>query len=173
MHQPLDVRAAASARGDSRSSVSRSSGADSSPSPGVASSPAAGGGGASGGAASDPRLSAALDFKKDKSADYSKGKLQGVCNTMATSEVAKEFVVAGGKVPPNDVRRIQFDALVIAEGEWSTTCNLRTYRLGSNTARQRGALPYGHTVPRLGCCASPVLIERVKLAATAAMPLPL
>jgi hypothetical protein len=98
----------------------------------------------------DPRLKAALDFKEDKSVTYTRGALQGVCNTMAMAEVMRGFVLPGASHPPDDVRRLHFDeprdcdglrwiatdclphqvrrlhfdALVIAEGEWSTTCSL-------------------------------------------------
>lgn len=84
-----------------------------------------GGDGAAVAAAVDPRLCAALDFKVDKSSDYMRGALQGACNSVTKFvDVAREFVLPGVSAPPADVRRLHFDALVIAEGEWSTTCNL-------------------------------------------------
>ena len=73
----------------------------------------------------NPKLAAALGFKPmEKGASYHRGASQGSCNSMATSEVSAGFVLPGSARPPRDVRRLPFDALVISEGEWSSTCNL-------------------------------------------------
>ena len=39
-----------------------------------------------------------------------------------TSQVSKEFVCAIDRQPPSNIRRVSFDAIAIAEGEWSATC---------------------------------------------------
>ena len=115
--QPLDPRAAASGRRAARGRADSQTGGAK-----------AALGGSAGVAAEegpvDARLRAALDFKMDKSGDYTRGALQGACNAMTMTEAAREFVLPGASHPPREVRRLHFDALVIAEGEWSTTCNL-------------------------------------------------
>ncbi len=133
---PVDPRTAASSRGGQRSRPSTARSASMGGAVGGGENSASGGGSGGmqdalaqqlsggSGAAHDPRLKAALDFKENKSATYTRGALQGSCNAMAMAEVAREFVLPGASHPPNDVRRLHFDALVIAEGEWSTTCNL-------------------------------------------------
>ena len=68
------------------------------------------------------QLSAALDFKPLKTGDYVRHTLQGKNNALATSEVSHDFVVDEERPVPLGVRRVGFDTLVIAEGEWSPTC---------------------------------------------------
>ena len=92
---------------------------------------------------SQPKLDAsALDFKPTKIGDYSRTLLQGANNMLATSEVSKEFVLGPMAVAPSDVRLVQFDALALAEGEWSPTCK----RLGVTKTVDRFATAIGLVV---------------------------
>ena len=61
---------------------------------------------------------------------------------LATSEVSKEFVLGPMAVAPSDVRLVPFDALALAEGEWSPTCK----RLGVTKIVDRFATTIGLVV---------------------------
>ena len=63
-----------------------------------------------------------LDFKPNKEADYSKGAGQGLCNMLQVSELDASFVPSADTAPPAGAEVIDFDALLLAEGEWSNTC---------------------------------------------------
>ena len=92
---------------------------------------------------SQPKLDAsALNFKPTKIGDYSRTLLQGANNMLATSEVSKEFVLGPMAVAPSDVRLVPFDALALAEGEWSPTCK----RLGVTKTVDRFATAIGLVV---------------------------
>ena len=70
----------------------------------------------------------ALDFKPNKMAEYSTGVGQGKCNLMQTSSLDAEFAglrldAAAGDAAPPGVSRLPYDALLLAEGEWSRTCS--------------------------------------------------
>mmetsp|Transcript_10109 Transcript_10109/g.17785 ORF Transcript_10109/g.17785 Transcript_10109/m.17785 type:complete len:598 (+) Transcript_10109:95-1888(+) len=63
-----------------------------------------------------PKIPDALKFKPDKTADYSATFL---CNMVEEPDV--DFVFTNAKTKGTDIETIPFDALVIAEGEWSQT----------------------------------------------------
>ena len=69
--------------------------------------------------------SGALDFKPNKTADYTTGVGQGKCNQIQTSDLDAAFArgVSDGP-PPGATEEVAFDALLLAEGEWSPTCKL-------------------------------------------------
>jgi hypothetical protein len=85
---------------------------------------AGGGGGTSRGGGGGEAVPDALAFKPSKLGDYSRGALQGGNNLLAKSEVSKDFVFGADREPPADVRKLSFDALALAEGEWSPTCKM-------------------------------------------------
>lgn len=66
--------------------------------------------------------SGVLDFKPNKTADYSTGSGQGKCNMLQVSDLDAMFVRPVDELPPAGVKAIPFDALLLAEGEWSPTC---------------------------------------------------
>ena len=63
-----------------------------------------------------------LDFKPNKMGDYTSGVGQGKCNMLQTSELDTSFALAGSEALPAGVAALPFDALLLAEGEWSPTC---------------------------------------------------
>jgi len=63
-----------------------------------------------------------LDFKPNKQAEYSKGAGMGACNMVQATSLDATFVAAPGAAPPDGAEALEFDALVLAEGEWSNTC---------------------------------------------------
>ncbi|KOO23667.1 mical-like protein [Chrysochromulina tobinii] len=67
-------------------------------------------------------MGGALAFKPSKLADYATGIGQGKCNMLATSELDATFALGAEVVRPLDVDALPFDALLLAEGEWSNTC---------------------------------------------------
>ena len=67
-----------------------------------------------------------LGFKPNKQTDYTTGVGQGKCNQLQVSELDSGFALASSTPrPPSDapVRVLEFDALLLAEGEWSKTCS--------------------------------------------------
>ena len=63
-----------------------------------------------------------LDFKPSKEAAYAKGTGMGACNLVQASELDATFVPPAEVAPPAEAEVIPFDALLLAEGEWSSTC---------------------------------------------------
>ena len=55
-------------------------------------------------------------------AEYTTGVGQGKCNMLQTSDLDPSFALAGSEAPPDEIEEIGFDALLLAEGEWSQTC---------------------------------------------------
>ena len=83
----------------------------------------------------------ALDFKPSKMSDYERAANQGVCNYMQTSELDRSFALEAGAAAPagEETSRYAFDALLLAEGEWSSTCK----KLGVTKAIDRFSLAIG------------------------------
>jgi len=84
-------------------------------------------------------LGGVLDFKPDKSDGYSSGVGQGKCNQLQSSELDRSFALTAEEPVPSGVEPIRFDALVLAEGEWSNTCE----RLGVSKSIDRFARAIG------------------------------
>ena len=64
-----------------------------------------------------------LDFKPNKTGDYERKGNQGRCNYLQESELDRAFAVAAGASPPGGAdASYPFDSLLLAEGEWSSTC---------------------------------------------------
>ena len=57
----------------------------------------------------------------------------GKCNQLQTSEIDPTFAIRGSNPTPPGVETIDFDALLLAEGEWSPTCK----RLGVSKSVDR------------------------------------
>ena len=87
---------------------------------------AAGGGWAawcrSGDGQTNQTANSVLSFKPNKTSEYTTGAGQGKCNMLQTSELDPSFALAGSEAPPDEIEEIGFDALLLAEGEWSQTC---------------------------------------------------
>ena len=62
-----------------------------------------------------------LDFKPNKQGEYSTGLGQGKCNLVQTSELDSNFAMTSDVEKPEAVTALPFDALLLAEGEWSAT----------------------------------------------------
>ena len=128
---PSSGSGSGSGSGGSSSSSSRGSGGGSS-----FSSRGGGGGGGGGGStgawtawarpaastATHQTSGGALAFKPNKTADYGAGIGQGKCNLLATSELDVSFALGAEVARPEGVEAVAFDSLLLAEGEWSTTC---------------------------------------------------
>jgi len=81
-----------------------------------------------------------LEFKPSKAADYFKGAGQGRLNYMQASPLDSTFAIADGADPPEGANTmLPFDALLLAEGEWSRSCS----RLGVVKAIDRFSLAIG------------------------------
>ena len=81
-----------------------------------------------------------LEFKPSKAADYFKGAGQGRLNYMQASPLDSTFAIADGADPPTGANTmLPFDALLLAEGEWSRSCT----RLGVVKAIDRFSLAIG------------------------------
>jgi len=63
-----------------------------------------------------------LAFKPNKTSDYAAGVGQGKCNMLQLSELDPSFALPAGEAPPEGIDTVGFDALLLAEGEWSQTC---------------------------------------------------
>lgn len=64
-----------------------------------------------------------LDFKPNKTADYERTAGQGLCNYLQASELDTAFALLAGAPPPDGAdAQYAFEALLLAEGEWSSTC---------------------------------------------------
>ena len=63
-----------------------------------------------------------LAFKPQKDGEYTKGVGQGKCNQLQASTLDATFARAVGAPPPEGASAHRFDALLLAEGEWSPTC---------------------------------------------------
>ena len=63
-----------------------------------------------------------LDFKPNKMSDYSSGAGQGKCNMLQQSDLDGTFALSADTPLPSEVLGLEFDALLLAEGEWSPTC---------------------------------------------------
>ena len=64
-----------------------------------------------------------LDFKPDKTGEYERGAGQGKCNLLQESSLDASFALAATDAPPPGCSEaLEFDALVLAEGEWSRSC---------------------------------------------------
>lgn len=73
-------------------------------------------------AAKDAALAGVLDFKKLKIGAYQTGTGQGKCNMVQKSELDPSFALDASKKAPEGVTLLPFDALLLAEGEWSNSC---------------------------------------------------
>jgi len=62
-----------------------------------------------------------LDFKPNKTGDYTTGVGQGKCNQIQASEIDPTFALAADISKPDFIETYAFDALLLAEGEWSQT----------------------------------------------------
>ena len=84
----------------------------------------------------------ALDFKPNKMSDYERAATQGLCNFMQTSDLDATFALAAGAAAPEGAdSQYPFDALLLAEGEWSSTCK----KLAVTKAIDRFSLAIGRT----------------------------
>ena len=84
-----------------------------------------------------------LDFKPNKTAEYERGGNQGLCNFLQTSELDRSFATTAGAPPPDGAEAAYpFEALLLAEGEWSSTCK----KLGVTKAIDRFSLAIGCVV---------------------------
>ena len=65
----------------------------------------------------------ALDFKPNKMSDYERAANQGLCNYLQQSALDRTFALGAGAPKPDGAdKSYAFDALLLAEGEWSATC---------------------------------------------------
>ena len=87
-----------------------------------------------------------LAFKPNKMSEYSTGAGQGKCNLLQTSELDASFarMHAGSEPPPDEIVEIGFDALLLAEGEWSQTC--KRLGVGKSVDRFTQAIGWLHRV---------------------------
>lgn len=81
----------------------------------------------------DGAAASALAFKPAKSGDYQRGALQGRMNQLALSELDRTFALDASAPPPAGCTHLEFEALCVAEGEWSASCK----RLGVAKAVDR------------------------------------
>lgn len=81
----------------------------------------------------DTQATGVLDFKPSKAGDYHSATGMGKCNQLQTSEIDPTFAIRGSNPTPPGVETIDFDALLLAEGEWSPTCK----RLGVSKSVDR------------------------------------
>ena len=63
-----------------------------------------------------------LDFKPSKMGDYATGVGQGKCNLLQSTALDESFAVSARAPRPAGVQPLGFDAMLLAEGEWSDTC---------------------------------------------------
>jgi hypothetical protein len=85
----------------------------------------------------------ALDFKPLKLAEYSVGVGQGKCNLLQSSALDESFVARADAPVPDGVAPLPFDAMLLAEGEWSETCK----RLGVTKSIDRFTQERGRGAP--------------------------
>lgn len=83
-----------------------------------------------------------LDFKPNKTGDYTRGAGQGKCNLLHEALLDASFALAATEPPPAESEALPFDALVLAEGEWSASCA----RLGVTKSVDRFAQAIGLVV---------------------------
>ena len=83
-----------------------------------------------------------LDFKPDKRGQYERGAGQGRCNLLQESLLDPNFCLRAESETPEGVTSRPFEALVLAEGEWSTTCS----KLGVTKSIDRFAQAIGLVV---------------------------
>ena len=94
-----------------------------------------------------------LDFKPRKAGEYKTGAGQGKCNQLQTSDLDEDFALPAGAQCPEGVERVAFDALILAEGEWSETCK----RLGVTKSIDRFTQAIGpglHPLPHTAMASS-------------------
>ncbi|KAG8467009.1 hypothetical protein KFE25_000325 [Diacronema lutheri] len=83
--------------------------------------------------ADDDGATAAVAFKPRKDGAYSRGALQGRLNAMAPAQLDESFALGPGAATPAACEPVEFEALCLAEGEWSDSCR----RLGVRKAIDR------------------------------------
>jgi len=87
----------------------------------------------------DHLMQGVLDFKASKTDAYVTGAGQGKCNLMQVSELDTSFALRAAADAPASVSRLPFEALLLAEGEWSDTSS----KLGITKAVDKFPLALG------------------------------